>query len=192
MKESWKRVKRHAGYFVSDFGNVKRNPLVFLTPQRQLVVLEKDKILKPRMCSNGYLQVNIGSKNMLIHRLVAEAFIPNPENKPQVNHKNGIKTDNRVENLEWVSCSENISHSYKLLSHKKVKSMLGKYGDSHCRAIPVIRISNQDMKEYKSIIEAAQDNNANSSNIIKCCKGKQKTCCGFKWEYSKMVEHKEI
>jgi len=89
---------RNTQYYITENGNVYRD--------------EKIKKLTPN--TKGYLTASINSKNCLVSRLVAETYIPNPENKLEVNHINGIKTDNRVENLEWSTRSENMKHNSKL------------------------------------------------------------------------------
>ena len=116
--EIWKEIPDYDGYLVSNFGRVKS--FKFKTP----------RILKPALRNDGYLQLNLfkdgKQKHFCVHRLVAEAFIPNSENKFEVNHKDEDKTNNRVENLEWVTRKENLRHA--------VEQGLKKSGEDHFRA----------------------------------------------------------
>lgn len=116
----------------------------------------KSKELKPTIHSRGYLRVTLRSpeksKDMFIHRLVAEAFIENIENKLQVNHINGIKTDNRIENLEWVTSKENINHAFKndLISRKGIKNSQSKLTELNILSIRKLILKGETHKEIAS------------------------------------------
>lgn len=103
QNEKWKMIEgSNDSYVISNHGRVLS------------LCKNEPYIIKPWLSSKGYQRVNIFDQKRFVHRLVAEHFIPNPENKPQVNHKNAIKTENRVENLEWLTQDEHTEHSMKL------------------------------------------------------------------------------
>lgn len=129
-------------------------------------------VIKPQISKNGYVRVSLHKhKKYLVHRLVAETFIPNPNELPQVNHINEIKTDNRVENLEWCTCLENLEHS-KIIQ----KASVAKYTKIKCASTGEV---------FENIKSACEKYKIHHSNIVACCKGKRKTVNGLKWEYVK-------
>ena len=128
MEEIWKDIKGYEGlYQISNFGRIKS--LKFWS-NRNKKYYDKEKMKKAYKDRDGYLRVSLSNngqrKLKQVHRLVAETFISNPDNKPQVNHIDGNKQNNNVLNLEWVTCQENIVHSYRSLKRKPNKYWTGK------------------------------------------------------------------
>ena len=147
------------------------------------------RILKANYCQ-AYAYVtpskNNKAKRLNIHRAVAIAFIPNPEKKETVNHINGIKHDNRVENLEWATRSENEKHAWATglkTPSKKFLKQVAENGRKYSKSVVGIHKSTGEVIEFPSATVAARNFNGSQGNITYCCQGKKKTCYGYIWRY---------
>lgn len=187
--EIWKSLEGYENFEVSNFGRIKSLARVVINSGTYLGFYnKKEKILKPYIGKNGYYRITINKKTILLHMLIAQTFIPNPENKSQVNHINGNKLNNNLNNLEWCSRLENMQHAFNLGLIKPNKDHQKNITEK-ARLVnlkPVSKYYKQDvlLKNYNSIREAAISNNLPESNISMCCNGKLKTCGGFKWKFN--------
>lgn len=168
-------------YAVSNKGRVKS--LVRDVFNHTGIIHKPERILKLQTDHKGYARVSLGKRKALaVHRLVAKAFIQNPQNKPQVNHIDGNKLNNCVENLEWCNNRENQLHA--------VRTGLNNHSTYHSGRPykPVVQIdvkTNEVIAEFKSIEEAkkAVSPNTTHNNIGLCCRGLRLSAFGFKWRY---------
>ena len=166
MKEIWRDIKGYEGkYMVSNLGRVKslnyRNT-------------GKEKIMKGLDNGKGYLFVQLCKdgkvKNCRINRLVAQAFLPNPNNLPEVNHKDKIRTNNKVENLEWCTSQYNVEYS-------------------QAKAVTGINKVSGLILEFPSAKEASRQMGISQGSITMCCQGKgYKSAGGYTWQYSDSEE----
>lgn len=169
--EQYIKIKDFPSYEVSDLGNVRNL---------------KGRVLVPAPDQKGYLMIGLRKEGKTytkrLARIVANHFIPNPLNKPQINHKNGDKTDNSVKNLEWNTGSENITHAYKELKRKG--SQTGKQYGSSPFSKKLIQLSKEgkEIKIWDSMKEAAEFFGIKRQSITSCINGKCKTVAGFKWK----------
>lgn len=187
MEEIWKDVIGYEGlYKVSNLGRVKS--LARKVNNGRGVYTRPEKILSQIRVTGGYVSVVLtkdsNSVLTLLHRIVASAFIPNDSCKRTVNHKNGIKTDNRASNLEWATDGENISHSYRVLHRSPNKPWLGIVG-KNALSKPVAQIdvvSGEIIASFGSAGEASLVTEVKQRAINSCATGKQKQAGGFYWK----------
>lgn len=161
----WKKIiidGNETNYSVSTNGEIKND--------------NTDKILSQRT-QQGYkhitLTINKKAKSCRVHRLVATAFIPNPENKPYVNHIDGIRSNNNVTNLEWVTPAENTQHAVRT----------GLMQPTRERIVIQYSLAGQKIKEYVSIMEAARETNSLPEKITQCCRFERNSHNYFQWRY---------
>lgn len=168
MNEIWFPVLGFEDYLISNLGNVKSKARLIISIDGK-TYRRKEKLLKPKKHKDGYLFVQLTKNkkrsNLYIHRLVAQAFISNPENKPMVNHKDGNKRNNCIENLEWVTAKENAVHAYTNNFFYKIEDL------KHTSQA----VMNTETGEcHNTIKEAANSLNRNYSVVREMLKGRRK------------------
>ena len=159
--EEWREIifdNNYSGYFISSLGRIKN---------KKNIIMENYKIHH-----SGYIYTRINYNKYAIHRLVAMMFIPNLENKPFVNHIDGYKTNNKLDNLNWVTCYENNIHNHNMGFVKYYTKKIGQY-----------KLNGELIKEFNSIKEASNILNIGNTNILGALKNRQNTAGGFIWKY---------
>lgn len=176
--EIWKPIVEADGYFISNYGRVcsrRKDPSV---------------ILKAKIIPNGYVQVNLsGSTGRIyryVHRLVAQAFLDNPDNLPQVNHIDGRKTNNRIDNLEWVSISENQSHAFaaglKSVSEQEKLRFAQFAKNNMSKRVEQLTVDGQHVKFWDNACDVTREMGLDRANIAMACR-KQVIRYGYRWRY---------
>ena len=182
MVEKWVNIENHPSYFISNFGRVFSK--------------KSNKVMKNRVVSKkGYQQITLDNSQLLVHRLVAQAFIPNPNNLPCVNHKDENPGNNDFRNLEW--CTYKYNSNYGTNPSRHSKKMLDRYNNdpdwkSDCikrlaeiqkkkrkRVVQLDKFNNY-LKTYESSYATEKDGHL-SVHVCDCANGKRKTHHGYKW-----------
>ena len=167
--EQWKEIQGHPNYEVSNLGRVRSKTKKVQT-KAGWSFTSKGRILKPWIASYPTVQLT-NNQRCAVHRLVAEAFIPNPENKAEVNHKDGNKLNSHIDNLEWVTHAENCIHAY--------------YNNLRPDNKQVVQLDKDTLEPlgyFVTMRQAARETGVNYDSIAHCVRGDYKTAGGFKWK----------
>ena len=190
MEEIWKDVAIEPWgeiYQVSNFGNIRSKVRTFTRIHPMTGKLTefrgKSGLMKPHVTQKGYLRINLGKNGnkFLLHRLIMITFGSAPTNdKMQVNHKDGNKLNNHIDNLEWVTNQQNIVHAYK---NNLIKVPKGEYNATAKKVLQIDINTDEVVKEWACLSYIKRDLNFQTSSISNVCHGKKKTAHGFKWKY---------
>lgn len=191
-KEQWKDIQDFESlYKISNYGRVKSLDRIKKSKRYYKNGLHyKTKILRQTISNDGYSKMQLygddGSfKTVRVHRLVAEAFIPNLYNKPQINHKDGNKQNNCVDNLEWCTNGENGKHAWD--NNLRTKHFGSDNRSS--RKVAQYTKNNELVKVWDCISDINKDLHYSRSSIINCCRNRQTTLHGYIWKYYEEVNN---
>lgn len=187
MIEIWKDIKGYENlYQVSNLGNVKS--LDKYINNGTGLFFKKGQNLKIKVYK-GYCYIRLNKngeqKQFLLHRLVAEHFIPNPENKPCIDHINTDKTDNRIENLRWVTQKENVNNPLSINKMKQNHHLKNRFGKLNPHSIPILQFTKDGelIRKWDCIKDVERELNFSGGYVGNCCKGKKQIAYGYKWKY---------
>lgn len=195
MDEIWRDIEGYKGlYQVSDQGRIRSLDRIVAHSRYGYKTL-KGRLLRPTKNGDGYFYINLykdnHEKKYKTHRLVAQAFIPNPENKEEVDHINTKRDDNRVENLRWATKLENNRNSLTRKKRSENNPMRGKYGKDNPNSKSIYQISKDGnlIRKWEGIKEAARNTEVYPGNIVKCCQGKLNASGGYRWIYASELDN---
>ena len=196
MQEKWADIKGFEGlYQVSNLGNVKSVER-YIPAKNNSFAFHKERNMKLQTNHKGYfcviLHKNSISYTRLVHRLVADAFIPNANNLPQVNHKDTNKKNNNIENLEWISNIDNMRHAFSngcfVTTEKQrehARNNLKKMAERRKKSVEMYTKEGVFVKVFDSMTEAEKWTGVHNSKISMVCKGKRKSAGNYIWKYRK-------